>query len=139
MNETSSSPRCWSEYISFSDHLQRKCSGVSSVNPNGVAPPFERDVGQCKAQEDRDHSQCYTSIQTGAQDIVVAHPPPEMIATQEEIEEETSDAPGDIIDSGGRRDGTHTCKEDGNVDVAEKCHWETPSEEVEWDGQHRTK
>ena len=66
-------------------------------------------------EEDKDGSDGYTSVQGGRQDIIVLGPPGEMTATDDILEDEPNNRPGNIIDGSGRWDGTGTREDDGEA------------------------
>ena len=57
-------------------------------------------------EENDDNTECRSGIQCGGEDVVVLRPPRKVISTNQILENEANDSPGDIIYRGRRRKKT---------------------------------
>jgi hypothetical protein len=61
-----------------------------------------------------------------------------MNTTDDVVEDEADDGPGDVVDSRAGRDAADAGEQDGDVDVAEEREGVAAGEEVEGDGEEST-
>ena len=86
------------------------------------------------AEEDDQQAKPDARIEPSREDVVVPHPPSEVVPAHKEVKEEADDCPHCVVDARGWRDGSSAAEEDRHVDIAPEGEGEAPGEEVQWDG-----
>ena len=128
------------EDLAWCEQLQRRPERISSRLPEVVAPPADDDatlLRQLQAEEDDHHRDDHTSVQAGRQQVVVAHPPAEVTATDEPLEDSADDEERGEVDAGRGRNDDKRADGEGRVDVAEDGAWVAAREQVEWNREYR--
>jgi len=122
--------------LTGSEHLQRNQLRVRSILPYVVAPPVEAETafGQLEGKEDDDEAEDEACIESRREKIIVSHPPTEVEAPHEPLEDETGDDPRRKVDTVSRWDAVGCDQCNGDVDVAPKRTRTATGEVVEWDG-----
>jgi hypothetical protein len=116
--------------------VERSAQRIGRVHPDVIAPPID-DVsvrGINHTEKDNDHPYSNTRVECGGEDVIVAHPPPEVIAPNPVVENESGDGPGCVVHACGGKKDTNAREENGDVDVTPQGKWVTTCEEVEWNG-----
>jgi len=122
--------------LTWRERLQRNHLRVGSVLPYVVAPPAEIDAtfGQLQGEEDDDEADDDARIESRRKKVIVSHPPTEVEAPHEPLEDETGDEPRRKADAVGRWDTAGCDQRNGNVDVAPERARTATGEVVERDG-----
>ena len=73
---------------------------VRGIHPDRVPPPVhvEPALRVLYAEEDDQQTKPDTGVQTRAEDVIVSHPPAEVIPTDKVVEYEPGDRPGRVVD-----------------------------------------
>lgn len=83
-----------------------------------VAPPLGRvDSIHGQGEEDEERSQRQAQIQARRRQKVQAAPPSEVALLDPELEDEADDAPGEVVEGGGGRDGAGAAEEQRRDEV----------------------
>ena len=112
-----------------------KCIGC--VLPHEISPPIELDaaLGHLESEEDEDNTNSDASVQSSRQNVVVPHPPAEVVSAHEPLEDKADHNPGGVVNSGCGRHRTDACEEHGDVDIPPVGEWEATGKIVERDGK----
>lgn len=112
--------------LAFSQCSERRVKSVGRVRIYCIAPPrLDRSRSDRAAlrilqtEEDDDDRDGHTRIHSRRQDIVVLCPPTKVSPTDHELEDESDDKPGDVVDSRSRRNKTRSAEDDRNIDILE--------------------
>ena len=110
---------------------------IRRILPHAISPPVQvhTALGELKAEEDQDQSQGNTAIHRSGEDVVESQPPPKVPSAHDELEDETDEEPGGVVDSRCRWEGVRAVEEDGEVDVAEEGTWVASRGVVEGEGE----
>ena len=65
-----------------------------------------------EAEENENNGDSDTGVESGRQDVVVLGPPGEVTATDNIVENESDDGPGDVVDGSGRRNVASSIEDD---------------------------
>ena len=105
-----------------------------------VAPPGDGEtaLGQLHGKENDDEAEYDAGIESHCGKIVVSHPPAEVEASHEPLEDETRQDPRRKVYAVGRWDAVGRDQRNRDVDVAPKRARTATGEVVEGDGQDRT-
>ena len=123
----------------FWDILVAQCHGIPCVEGQSVTGPLKADIcTEVQREEDDDTRNGRSRIKTGGKDIIVSHPPSEGFSPDDKIEDEANEKPGDVVETGGWRDGAETGEADWDGDVAPDGKRIAASEEVEGEGKDRS-
>jgi hypothetical protein len=94
---------------------------VRKVHRSGddvVAPPVGRvDVIQSEGEEDGERAEGEAEVEAGGSQEVQAAPPGEVALADVILEQEAHDAPGQVIEWRGWRDGARTAEDDWRHEV----------------------
>ena len=118
-------PSLGTEYLAWSERKQWDCIGVSSIQMYCVTPPIlyaDTNIPILWILQDEEYKYCadsQTGIQCSREDVVVLRPPSEMPPTDDKLEDEPDNGPGDVIDGGRGWDETRSREDEGEVDVAD--------------------
>lgn len=83
-----------------------------------IAPPLRGiDSLHRKSKEDEERSQCQAQVQAGRRQEVGAAPPPEVAFLDPELKDEANNAPREVVERGGGRDGSRAAKEERRDEV----------------------
>lgn len=98
-------------------------------------PPPARHgrIGQIDRENDHNRTNRESGIHAGGGDVIKAHPPPSVLVPDVLIEDETHDAPREVIERGRRRDIARAAEDEGSREVSERCAGERTSEGVKED------
>lgn len=151
------------EGLAVSESDQRRLGSIGSVERHSVAPPDQDArlancaiLGVVQAEEDDDNADSDTRVKRSGQHVcnnrhqssekkslkpkekkrtVVLGPPGKVTATNDVVEEEPDDRPGNVVGRGRGRDETGATEDDGPVDVLEDRVVELVLEEAGEDGR----
>jgi len=90
---------------------------------------------QSQCEEYYENGKHKPRIESSREDVIVSHPPAEVEATNNEVENKAPKYPRDVIETGCGRHCSKTGEEDGNIDVSIKGQQETTSKEVKGNGR----
>lgn len=114
-----SSPRAWTKMLSLCNmHPHSRALEIHCRVHNVITPPL-RGINPLhrKCEKDEERSQGQAQIQAGRRQEVQAAPPPEVAPLDPELEDETHDAPREVVERGGGRDGTGAGEEERRDEV----------------------
>lgn len=139
-NKIKSRPCRRTEGLPGGKRIQRCAISVGGVRPDRVAPPVkcEASLGVLHREEDDHDTQGDASVQSGRQNVVVAHPPSEVVAPDQKVEHEPGEGPGRVVYAGRGGDALDAGEEDRDVDISPEGEGVATGEEVEWHGQNGT-
>jgi hypothetical protein len=132
------------EYPSHPQYSATRCNNTSLTcfakmekdRHSHIAPPIdvEATFRILDNEEDNNHADCDASIEGGRQNVVVTHPPSEVVPPYEVVEDEAHNSPRRIVDSCGRGHSTNTGEANWNIDVSPERQREATRKDVEWYG-----
>lgn len=113
---------------------------VVRVLPDGVPPPVEGESAfDVLQEEENEHEgEGEAGVERSGEDVVVAHPPPEVEATHEPLEEAANHDPRGVVDTRCRRHLAKTGEKDGSVDISPKGVRVLARKKVKWNGKDGT-
>jgi hypothetical protein len=126
--------------LTFTECLQRHHIRVRSILPYIVAPPVEVETafGQLQGKENDDEAEYDARIESHRGKVIVSHPPTEVEAPHEPLEDETRQDPRRKVYAVGRWDAVGRDQRNRDIDVAPKRARTATGEVVEGDGQDCT-
>lgn len=93
---------------------------VHSGSDDIIAPPRRRvDVIEGECEEDSKGSESETEVEAGGREEVEAAPPAEVALLDKVLEDEADDAPGQVVERRGGRNGAGAAEDDGRDQVAD--------------------
>jgi hypothetical protein len=106
--------------VTWRECFQRSHVRIRRVHPYGIAPPVDVNTAlwQLQGKEDDDEADDDARVEPRGKQIVVPHPPTEVVASHEELEKATDNHPRYNVDATGRRNSIGCKQCDGDVDVA---------------------
>jgi len=118
-------PRRRAKLFAWSQRPHRRLARIRRLEWIHVPPPrldrVEPDLSALRVlqgEEDEDDGEGDTCVQSSGKDVVVLGPPREVTPTDNILEDEPDDGPGDVVDGGGGGDEASTAEDDGEVEVA---------------------
>lgn len=93
---------------------------------------------EVQRQKDENRAQGQSHIQPGGQHVVILHPPSAPVTADVLVENESDDAPAQVIERRGGWDECRAAKEDGRADIANGAPWEDARENVDDDGEQES-
>lgn len=123
--------------MTWSEWLQGHHIRVRSILPYIVAPPVDVEpaFGQLHGEENDDEAEYDARIESHRGKIIVSHPPTEVEAPHEPLEDETRQDPRRKVYAVGRWDAVGRDQRNWDIDVAPKRARTATGEVVEGDGQ----
>lgn len=101
---------------------------------NSIPPPLRRfNPIQSKREKYEERGQRQTQIQARRRQKVQAAPPPEVALLDPELEDEAHDAPGEVIERAGGRDGAGPAEEERRDEISYGGFWVLLDGEVDDD------
>lgn len=98
--------------------LNSRTLGVHGLRNDIVAPPRRRiDIIKRKRKEDDERGEREPEVESRRREEVEAAPPAEVALLDEELKHEADDAPGQIVEWRGGRDGAGAAEDDGGDKV----------------------
>ena len=88
-----SCPCTRSKNLTSRDRLDRYHLGIRRVLPYVIAPPAEVNTAQLQGKEDDDGANDDACVEPRSKQIIVPHPPTEVEASREPLEDETNNDP----------------------------------------------
>lgn len=106
-------PRTGTEMLPLRNMLPHSRPLIIHRRSHDIIPPPPRRINPLhrKRKEDEERSQRQPQIQTGRRQKVGPAPPPEVPLLDPELEDEADDAPGEVVERRGGRDGSGPAKE----------------------------
>lgn len=126
--------------MTFTECLQRHHIRVRSILPYIVAPPVDVETAfrQLHGKENDDEAEYDARIESHRGKIIVSHPPSEVEASHEPLEDETRQGPRRKVYAVDRWDEVGPDQRNRDIDVAPNRARTATGEVVEGDGQDRT-
>jgi hypothetical protein len=126
--------------LTWSERLQGHQIRVRSILPYVVAPPVDVETafGQLHGKENDDEAEYDARIESHRGKIIVSHPPTEVEAPHEPLEDATRNDPRRKVYAVGRWDAVGRDQRNRDIDVAPKRARAATGEVVEGDGQDCT-
>jgi hypothetical protein len=91
--------------------IHRRSHNIIAPPPRGINPLHRQ------SKEDEERGQRQAQVQAGRRQEVGAAPPPEVALLDPELKDEADDAPGEVVERGGGRDGSRAAKEERRDEV----------------------
>ena len=88
-------------------------------------------------EEDDDNRKCNTAVECCRENVIVSHPPSEVEASHEVLEDSTDNEPSGIVNSGRGNEPVQTGEHDRYIDKTPTRERVSFSEEVEGNGKNR--
>src|SRR5262249_49327214 len=100
-----------------------------------IPPPLQHNPALriLQPKENHNHTNRHARIQRSRQNVIIPHPPPEMVPPHNIVEDEPRYGPRGVVEPCRGRDRTDAGEEDGDVDVAEEGKRIPTGEEEERD------
>lgn len=119
------------------DRLYRRVLEVHRRGDHVVAPPGRRvDVIQGEGEEDDECAQREAEVEPGAGQEIQPAPPAEVALLDEVLEDETHDAPREVVEGRGRRNRPGAAEDHRGDQVLHRRLGPAPGAEVEQDGEN---
>lgn len=116
--------------------MYRRILEIHRCSNHIIAPPRRRvDVIQGESEEDDEGAQREAKIETGAGQEIQTAPPAEVALLDQVLEHETHNAPRQVVEGRGGRDGARATKDDGRDQVLHGRLGPAPGAIVEDDGE----
>lgn len=118
------------------DGLNGRILEVHGRGDDVVAPPGRRvDAVEGEGEENDEGAQREAEVEPGARQKVEPAPPAEVALLDQVLEDEADDAPGQVVERGGGRDGPGAAKDDGGDEVADGRLGPAPGGQVKEHGE----
>lgn len=133
-------PRRRTKRLALGNGAHWRTKGIGRILPCDVAPPIELDAtfGHLQYEKYEEDANSDASVETSREDVVVPHPPTEVISAHEPLEDKADEDPRGVVDSGCWGERPNACEKDRNVDVPPVGEGEATSKIIEWNRQDST-
>lgn len=121
-NSTGSGPGGGTERLPRRQHrLDSRILEVHRLRNDVITPPRRRvNVIEGERKENDERAEGEPEVEPGRREKVEAAPPAEVALLDEVLEDEADDAPGQVVERCGGRDGAGAAEDDGRDDVLER-------------------